>query len=123
MRTRLAGIIVTIDGRREPSETLAVGLAGDILVLSTTIAARGITIHSIYTGHEDLDTIAVHLELVPGAPAREVARHARDDLPVTHARDRCLLDHLASVRDVIERASGRSAAVEVRDDALTDVVA
>ena len=70
-------------------------------------------------GADDVDTIVVDVTLARRPSARrEVRAVGRDALPVTHARDRCLLDHLARVREVIEEATGSSATLEVADAAL-----
>lgn len=88
-------------------------------MLSTTLPDQGSTIHSTYHGHQGLDTLVVHLALLPEGPRRDTARHPYEDLPVSFARHRCLLDHLAQVRELIEEVKSAPVIIGVRDDTLT----
>ncbi len=118
-RRAVRGVTFRVAAVEVSGETLSIGIAGDILVLSTTLPGQGITCHSTYHGHGGLDTVAVRLNLVPGRNERVIEERPRDDLPVTHARDRCLLDHLAHVRNVLEQTAGDEVTVEIGDAALS----
>lgn len=99
------------------TETLCAGIAGDIVVMSTAAPTLGATIHSTYHGHEGLDTVVVRLALLLGDSGQVVETRPRNHLPVNHARQRCLLDHLAYVREVLADAAEDLVTVDVLDAA------
>ena len=124
MRKRLPGIAVFHDGARLESTT-RLGRAGPYtVVLASTVATVDVELHSAYLGHPAVDTRAVHLELRRRGPAHvEAAEHPREELPVTYALERLVLDHAARLRDLVAVAGGGHAAVEVGDDALAAAAA
>ncbi len=120
-RRRIQGLQLFLDDRNVAVESLAIGIAGDILVLSTTVPSLGLTVHSTYHGHAGLDTQIVHLALMPGRPRQDLASCPHEDLPVSYARERCLLDHLAYVREKLEEHTAASVALDVEDIAIAAV--
>lgn len=117
-RKRVDGLTLRLAGTPVLMETLGSGIAGDIFVLSTTVPSLGVTCHSSYHGHEGIDTVVVRLALLPGDARTTTDARPREELPVTHARERCVLDHLAHVRDVIQELATGTVAIEVADAAL-----
>ena len=66
-----------------------------MLVCSTALPDRGVELHSTYTGYAGADTAITELRLAPGEePSTELRSVEHEVLPVTHARRRCLYDHL-----------------------------
>lgn len=78
-----------------------------------------VELHSTYVGADGATTQAIHLRCGPGRgeAQSETAEHSADALPVWHAHDRLLLDHL---HVVVDRATklGLALAVGELDDAL-----
>lgn len=113
----LDGITVSIDGRRTLSETIAATLAPHVLVLTTTLPDRATTLTSTYVGHPSTATHATHLELGPGIEQLHTRDHDHDSIPVTHALDRCLLDHAFMLQELA------GAQVDVTDTAMRGLTA
>jgi hypothetical protein len=84
---------ISVNGRPVASETTATPAGPSVLVLITTLGELGVTITSTYIGHESTDTLAAHLLVSRERRTLEQVERSRDALPVTHARERCLLDH------------------------------
>lgn len=93
---------VLLDGEPVESQTRATSAGAYTLILDTVLPEHGIHVHSIYTGHHHVPTShAVHLMLAPGLREGVHAEQNRGMLPVTHARRRCLYDHLARLQDFL----------------------
>jgi hypothetical protein len=112
-------VAITLGDRPVTSSTRLTELGGYHLVLSTVLLDRALPIelHSSYLGHYRTVTVATHLTLAPGTADTQVVEHAHDQLPVTHARERCVLDHL---QVLVELAAehGHVLAVHLPDRAL-----
>lgn len=109
----LPGITITVDGRAVRSETLAtLAAVPHVVVLTTTLSEHAVTVTSSYTGHPELRTHVTHL--IVTAERSHVTQHElpHDEVPVTHARERCLLEHATALQD----ATG--AHVDLDDSAL-----
>lgn len=94
---------ITIRLHDEPvrSETLAVlAAAPNVVVITTTLADQAVTVTSSYLGHDDVRTHVIHLILTPERRYVSQTQMAHDELPVTHARERCLLEHATVLQDV-----------------------
>lgn len=87
---------ITLDGCPVGSSTRLTELGGYHVALSTVLTdpRLPIELHSSYVGHQGTATCATHLTLAPGDANTRVVEHEHDQLPVTHARERCVLDHL-----------------------------
>ena len=112
-------VAITLDGPPIPSRTRLTGLGGYHVALSTVLldSATPLEVHSSYLGHRDTATCATHLTLSPGAAGTRHVEHDHDHLPVTHARERCLLDHLQVLVELAAR-QGHTLAVELPDSVL-----
>lgn len=118
MRRTVPDLELCLDGRLVASETTYASVGAYVVVLATAVPGLGVTVTTAYIGAQDADTIAVDLFLAPRAAAGNAARTLERDLvPVTHAHDRCLLDHLAQVRCGLADRAG-VVTVDVGDDAL-----
>ncbi len=95
----LNGITLRIAGEPAASETILTAIAPHVLVLTTTLPDHAVTLTSTYTGHPATGTHATHLELARGLERLHTRDHDHDSLPVTHARERCLLDHAAALQE------------------------
>jgi hypothetical protein len=84
----------------------------------TAFGELGVSITSTYIGHQGLDTLAAHLRVMRKGREREQIEHSRDSLPVTHARERCLLDHAQQVQEALIARTGGTVAVDVASAAL-----
>ena len=115
----LGPIDLRVDGRPAPSATTMRTESPHVIVLTTALTELGLTVLSTYVGADDVETTVVDVTLGRRPSAgREVRSVGRDALPVTHARERCLLDHLARVREAVEEATGSSATLDVADETL-----
>ncbi|MBA3861157.1 MAG: hypothetical protein H0X56_04225, partial [Solirubrobacterales bacterium] len=80
---------------------------------SSTIA---LTLTSVYLA----GALAAHLIRAPGRPPRlDVDDVDPDELPVTHARQRCLLNHAAALQRAAAQLTAREVTIDVPDSALT----
>jgi hypothetical protein len=112
------GVRISVDGRLLASETTATAAGPSVLVLITAFGELGVTITSTYIGHEGIDTLAAHLVITPESHSLEQVAHSRDALPVTHARERSLLDHAQRVQDALVVRTHGTVAVDIAPGAL-----
>lgn len=110
-------IKIAIDGKPVRSSTLATSVGAYILVLETVLPDQAIDLHSIYTGHANVETQATHLILTPDLREATTVEHDHDQLPVMHSRRSCLYDHLHQLQDLLQ-SDGIDAQVPVDDDAI-----
>ena len=112
--------IVRIDGARVRAYTELTYAGAHQLTLSTALPALGIELDSSYLGHPDAgESIASHLQLGPGlSPQTWVECHAAAALPVSHARRRCLYDHLLELQQLLCATGAGEVSVELADEAL-----
>jgi hypothetical protein len=96
MSARQPTVAVRLNGQAVASSTRLVAVGGYHVAIGTVLlsAELPIEVHSSYLGHPDTVTRAAHLTIAPGRADILVVEHDHDQLPVTHARERCLLDHL-----------------------------
>jgi hypothetical protein len=111
---------IVVDGDPVRSRTRATAVGPCVLVLDTVLPERGTQLHSIYTGHEGTSTLASHLVLAPGLKDTIAAEHEHDAIPVTHARRRCLYDHLQHLQDLLQR-TGADANIPLDETALAAI--
>ncbi len=111
---------ILIDGESVRCQTRATSVGPYVLVLDTVLGDHGIDLHSTYTGHEGTSTLASHLLLAPGLRDTIAAEHEHDAIPVTHARRRCLYDHLQHLQDLL-RDTGANANIPLDDTAVAAV--
>jgi hypothetical protein len=112
-------VALRLDGRSVPSSMRLVELGGYHVAIGTVVlsAELPIEVHSGYLGHAGTRTRAVHLTIAPERAGTHVVEHDHDQLPVTHARERCLLDHLQVLVDLASEL-GHTLSVELPDHAL-----
>ena len=119
MRTVLDPITVTIDGTPTPSETTLAQAGAYVVVLATALPEIPLTVTSTFIGAQDVDTTIVDLTLGLRPHAHTETRTvARDHVPVTHAHDRCLLEHAATVRTAVAHTTQAHVSIDVPDTAL-----
>jgi hypothetical protein len=122
VRSVIDHITVTLDGKTVPAETTLADVGAHVAVVSTALPGLGLTVTNTYVGADDTDTIVVDLVLAPRPDGRaRTETLPRDGLPVTHARERCLLDHVARVRDAISERHTAVPAIDIGDAALEQV--
>jgi hypothetical protein len=114
-------VSLMLDGEPVASETTVVDAGPWTVCFATTLAdpRAPIELHSTYQGTPSAQTQAIHLLCGPGGgEARsDAAGHDHDSLPVWHAHDRLLVDHL---QVVVSHATqlGLTLAVGELEDAL-----
>ncbi len=91
-----------------------------VVVLGTTLADLGVDVHSVYVGQPKVRTQATHLLLTPNLQDATTVEHEHDAIPVTHARRRCLFDHLQQLQALLEQ-TGADAQIKIEDNAITAV--
>jgi hypothetical protein len=111
---------IAIDGESVRSETLASSVGAYVLVLDTVLPDHGVDLHSVYAGHPKVRTQAVHLLLAPGQHESLSVEHEHDEIPVMHARRRCLYDHLGHLQDFLQ-SIGLDAQIPIDDVAVAAV--
>ena len=102
-----------------PSSTLLREAGPNGYAIATAVPALAIVLDSHYVGHEDTESVVVHLELAPGA-RRELRLRTYDhgELPVVYARRRSLLEHAGELQDMLSRATDEAVRVEVDEPVL-----
>jgi hypothetical protein len=112
-------VVVRIDARPVASRTRLLELGGYHVAISTVVLdpELPIEVHSSYLGHPGTTTRAAHLTIAPDSADSLLAEHEHEQLPVTHARERCVLDHL---QVLVEHATGlgRTLSVQTPDHEL-----
>jgi hypothetical protein len=111
---------ILVGGEPVRSRTRATTVGPHVLVLDTVLPDNGTELHSIYTGHEGTSTLASHLLLAPGLRDTIAAEHDHDSIPVTHARRRCLYDHLQHLQDLLHD-TGADANIPLDETALAAI--
>jgi hypothetical protein len=112
-------VAVRLDGQSVGSSTRLIELGGYHVAIGTVVltAELPIEVHSSYLGHPGTLTRAVHLTIAPARVDTRVVEHNHDQLPVTHARERCLLDHLQVLVEIASELD-HTLSVELPDHAL-----
>jgi hypothetical protein len=108
---------ISLDGAPVESETRLTTAGSYVLILSTSVPARGIDINSVYMGNAIVETQAHHWALAPGRSEAWSETHDPEVLPVRHARGRCLYDHLQALQQWLG-SLGYDAGIVARDEAL-----
>lgn len=108
---------ILLDGQPVRSHSRATSIGPYVLVLDTVLPERAIELHSTYTGHPSVKTISSHLPLAPDIHESFAVEHDHDQLPVIHARRRCLYDHLHQLQDLLDRA-GLQASIPLDEEAI-----
>jgi len=117
MARNLPILAVTLDGRPTTAQLTGHG-APDAVVLTTALADTALALTSVYLGAGQGSALAAHLVRAPGHKPKLIAHDVDTaELPVTHARERCLLDHAAALQQAAEEL-GHTLAIELSDAAL-----
>lgn len=113
---------ILIEEKQVDSETRVTSIGPYVMVLDTTIPKQGVALHSTYTGHKGTPTQATHLMLAIGTRDSTSVEHEENEIPVVHARRRCLYDHLQRLQDLLEDA-GIQATIPIDANAIEAVEA
>jgi hypothetical protein len=105
--------MVRLDGEAAWSETTVTAAGPWALALITVVPELGVRFISSYVGGEGIATGTTHALTRPGGGEVIQREHLREALPVTHARDRCLLDHGAELQRALVELTGAPVAVDV----------
>jgi hypothetical protein len=105
--------MVRLDGDAAWSETTVTTAGPWALTLITVVPELGVRFISTYVGGEGIATGATHALTHPGDGELVQREHSREALPVTHARERCLLDHGAELQQALVAMTGTHIAVDV----------
>jgi hypothetical protein len=119
MLERRLSIRLSLDERPVDSETRLVELGAYHVALSTVVlnADLPIEVHSSYLGHTGTETHATHLTIAPDIADTYLATHDASQLPVTHARERYVLDHLQVLIDLATKLD-QALQVDLPDHAM-----
>ena len=105
---------------REPIDCETYGEAAGadaVVVFSSTVT--GLTLRSVYVGAgSDATTVVTHLALRRGGQESWSVNARGMDLPVTHERRSCLLDHVVVLRQQLAHQRAADVRVDVDDQAL-----
>jgi hypothetical protein len=118
MRLELDGLVVHADEWSERCATSIENASGYVVVLSSVLASRAVTLVSCYLADLSGPTAVSHMRLLPGHPA-QVAQRVLEGLPgQSHARA-CLLNHAAELRDALgELLEDEEVGVELAEQTL-----
>ncbi len=111
---------LTVDGHNIASSTWEERAGAYTTVIATAIPELALRLHSTYVGSEHSDSIAVHLELGAGERGLVVRRYPHGELPVVHARHRCLLEHATHLQQLVADHTGAHVAIEVAPEPRAD---
>ncbi len=100
------------------SETALEAAGADtVLVISTAAPDHALLVRTVYVGSGGEEPgVAVDVTLTPAG--RATTHRVLPDVPVTHARGRCLSDHAAVVQSALKALTGAHVSVHVGDDAV-----
>ena len=109
-----AALELTHDGQSAASSTRELAAGAYTVVIATAIPELALRLHSTYIGSESSDSIVVHLEL-GASKDRPLAerRYPHSELPVVHARHRCLLEHAGHLQQLVTDLTGARVAIDV----------
>ena len=111
-------VMVRLDGEVTWSETTVTTAGPWAMTLITVVPELGVRFISSYVSGEGIATGATHALTHPGGGELAQREHSREALPVTHARERCLLDHTAELQHALVDTTGTHVAVDVPAAAL-----
>ena len=115
----LIDLQLTLDGEPTARETRFTWAGAYILCLHTVIPQGGLALelHSVFVGHEGVDTHATHLLLgPPGQPAAvQVNRHEHENVDPTFEPRTCVYEHAQHLIEALQNL-GRHASVNVLDE-------
>lgn len=112
----------TIDGRAVRASTVVADKGPPwVATITTSLPALGLEVSSTYVGRQGTDTHIVHVLLAPGETRTCTEDREAGTLPLTHAREHLLYDHLAALQAHVGEHGGILAA-DV-DDRTTAAVA
>lgn len=97
--------------------TLEAAGAESVLVISTAVPDHGLVLRTVYVGAGgDASGVAIDVTLSP--KGRSTTHRVLPDVPVTHARGRCLTDHAAALQGELQSLTAQPVGVDVSDDAF-----
>ena len=118
MARTLPALAVTLGGRPTDTQTTGAGTANAV-VLTTAVPQLALTLTSVYLGAGAGQALAAHLTQAPQRdPELAVQRVDAIELPVSHARRRCLLDHATALQHAAGALADATVAIDVPDVAL-----
>ena len=100
MRVELQGLEVRDGEGSERCATAIENAGGYVVVLSSVLESRAVTVVSCYLADLDGPTAVSHMRLLPGRPRQVAQRVLKALAGQSHARA-CLLDHAAELRDTL----------------------
>ena len=115
----LPELSLSLDEQPLEFETLLSSVDGRAMMLSTFVPDALHELHSSYADTGDGAVVASHLLVVPGMPP-EPTSETLDALDLGDPVDRrhCLLAHLATLREALERNASPAVRLEVGEAAL-----
>jgi hypothetical protein len=123
MRQRLHGLVVHVAGHAEPCATTAHALGGYVLVISTVVQSRALTLTSTYLfSLARTETAVSHMCLAPGRSEQFAQRRLAALVGQTHPRA-CLLEHALELQAVLGELFDEDVLVDVEDQLLDGAAA
>jgi hypothetical protein len=118
MRLELEGLEVRADEWSERCATAIENASGYVVVLSSVLESRAVTLVSCYLADLAGPPAVSHMRLAPGR-CPVIAQRVLEGLPgQSHARA-CLLDHAAELRDALgELLEGEEISVDLAEETL-----
>ncbi len=117
MRTQLSGISLQINEIPIDASTTIAAVGGNVIVLSSAIPARALTLTSSYLADSDGGLAVTRLVADAHAERFSQERIAASDHRSTLA-GACLLDHAAALRELLSQHTGTLVTVDVDPHAL-----
>ncbi|HEX8121267.1 MAG TPA: hypothetical protein VF549_08380 [Solirubrobacteraceae bacterium] len=123
MQTVVGAVVIRRDGAAVESETTVSVVDPHVVVFTTAVPQLALLVKTTYVGADDVPTIATDLVLgVRPAASSRTRKISRESIPVTHAREQCLLDHARCVMETLQSGDLRST-VDVSDESVAQAAA
>ncbi|MGI8730186.1 MAG: hypothetical protein ACR2LK_09395 [Solirubrobacteraceae bacterium] len=114
----LPDLTIQVAGSTEPASSAIDSLGGYVVVVTTSLPDRGVTLVSVYLSALGGDSAASHLAMTPGHDARLQHRLLTGLQPgSTHARG-CMLDHAAELQQLLADLTASRVSVDAGATAL-----
>jgi hypothetical protein len=118
-RRTLPGITLSANGAPVELETIISPVSAYVVCLSCAAPGLTVGLHSAYVGEQGAqDTAIARLVMSRHDTTARALTCSSAELPVTHARERLLLDHLAAFRELLSEEDADVISIDVDDRAL-----
>lgn len=117
-RRTVPGITLRRDGTPEALETIIAPVSAYVLCISCAAPTLAVGLHSAYVGDENAEHTAIARVVMDlEETTTQALTCSTAELPLSHARERLLLDHLAAFRELLA-GDASTISIDIDDRAL-----